>query len=58
MAGSGGDLETDLGEEFLRIIGDLLVESVQLCASLLLELGIMRDRLQETGGERRIDPLE
>jgi hypothetical protein len=56
--GSGGDLETDLGQEFLQINGDLLVEPVQLCASLLLELGILRDRLQEAGGERRIDPLE
>src|SRR5450631_2131463 len=56
--GSGSDLETNLGQQLFQIVGDLLVEAVQLCAPLLLKLGVAGNGLKESGGQGCIDSLE
>src|ERR1700730_1582342 len=55
--GSSRDLETDLGEELFQILGDLLVEPIQLCAALLLKLGVAQHRLEKTRGQRGVNPF-
>jgi hypothetical protein len=58
MTGSGGDLKSDLGEEFLQIVGDLLVKAIQLGTALLLKPGIGWNRLEKARGEWRVNAFE
>lgn len=51
-------LESDCGEESRQIVGDSLIEAVQLTAFVGGEVTIAGKGLEETGGERGIDALE
>jgi hypothetical protein len=44
-------LEADCGEESVKIVGEALIEAVQLTAFVLGEVAIAGERLEETGGE-------
>ena len=51
-------LEADCGEESREIVGDSLIEAVQLTAFVRGEVTIAGKGLEETGGERCIDAFE
>jgi hypothetical protein len=45
-------------EEIIQGVGDLLVESVELRETMLLELVIWRERPEQAGGEWSVDPFK
>jgi hypothetical protein len=45
-------------EEIIQGVGDLLVESVELRETMLLEVVVCRKRPEQAGGEWGIDPFK
>jgi hypothetical protein len=52
------DLEAYGGEKSVEVVGDTLIEAVQLTAFVLGEMAIAGKGLEKTSGERSIDTLE
>ena len=58
LCGLSSGLEPDCGEEIREIVGDSLIEAVQLRAFVGGEVTIAGKGLEETGGERCINAFE
>jgi hypothetical protein len=52
------DLEAYGGEKSVEVVGDTLIEAVQLTPFVLGEMAIAGKGLEKTSGERSIDTLE
>ena len=50
--------EADCGKESVEIVGESLIEAVQLTTFVRGEVAIAGERLAETDGERSLDALE
>ena len=58
LGGSGGKFESDNAEESVEVVGNLLIEAVELGLFVILEFGVAGERCEEAGGERGVNALE
>jgi hypothetical protein len=52
------EVESYGANESVQVVGDTLVEAVELGAPVMLETGIGSEWIEETGGQRGVDSLE
>ena len=52
------EVESDGANESVQIVGDTLVEAIELGASVMLETSIGSEWIEETGGQGGVNSLE
>jgi hypothetical protein len=52
------EVESHGANESVQVVGDTLVEAVELGAPVMLETSIGSEWIEETGGQRGVDSLE
>ena len=45
-------------KKFIEIVGNLLIEAIQLGSSVVLEFGVSPVRLKQAGSQRRVNPFK
>jgi hypothetical protein len=50
--------EADGANQTVEVVGDLLIEAIELRSLVRLKTGVRGDRSEQAGGQRRIDALE
>jgi hypothetical protein len=52
------EVESDGANESVKVVGDTLVEAIELGAPVMLETSIGSLRIEKTGGQGGVDSLE